>query len=234
LKGQTEGEQKVNARAVLQKTGKMKFISHLDLMRCVMRSFRIAELPVSFSKGFTPHPKISFINALPLGQESLCEPFDFSLDEDRSFEDIRGGLNAAFPAGIAVSEVYEARDKAADLWEAEYIINIRTDREVPCLRDKKDIMTAIEGWYSREEIIIEKKGKNGKLRQLDIKPMVRILSLEENPSSVDMTVRLPNGSRQNLNPQIMVNSLKSFNCEPLDVANIRKLQIFCENGEIFR
>ncbi|MBU1999340.1 MAG: TIGR03936 family radical SAM-associated protein [Candidatus Omnitrophota bacterium] len=93
------------AEFVFSKTGKMKYISHLDLMRLFMRALRRAELPVMISQGFNPHPKISLQNALKLGAESDNELAKVVLHRLVAGADFQERLQSQLPQGILIRKV---------------------------------------------------------------------------------------------------------------------------------
>ena len=84
------------------KKGPMRFISHLDLLRLLMRSLRRAGLPLKMSEGFSPHPKLSFKRALKLGLESDNEEAAVALKELINYEEFRKRLQAQLPEGIEI------------------------------------------------------------------------------------------------------------------------------------
>jgi len=84
------------------KTGDMRFISHLDLVRMFQRASRRAGLPVTVTQGFSPHLKISIQKALKLGVESSSEEATFYLDRQVSPEDFARSMNAELPDGVKV------------------------------------------------------------------------------------------------------------------------------------
>lgn len=87
---------------VFSKTGDMRFISHLDLVRMFQRSSRRANLPVTVTKGFSPHLKISIRKALKLGVESSAEEAVFYLDNYVAPEEFSSSMNANLPDGIRI------------------------------------------------------------------------------------------------------------------------------------
>jgi len=94
---------KVNFR--FTKQGRMRYISHLDLMRLLMRAMRRADLPLKMSEGFNPHPKLSIKRALKLGVESLQEEAAIALKFPLSPEDFRNRLQKQLPEGIEIKDV---------------------------------------------------------------------------------------------------------------------------------
>ncbi len=105
------------------KRSRMRFASHRDVARAVERGVRKAALPIAYSAGFTPHPKISYAGAAPTGTASEAEYLELSLTEARVVADVRDRLDAALPDGIDVIDVTEqpgslaALDLEASQWE---------------------------------------------------------------------------------------------------------------------
>jgi radical SAM-linked protein len=89
-------------KVIFSKTGDMRFISHLDLMRLFQRAARRAALPVTVTKGFSPHLKISVTRALKLGLESSSEEAVFHMDTVVEPELFIKSMNAALPDGVKV------------------------------------------------------------------------------------------------------------------------------------
>lgn len=83
----------------------MKYISHLDLMRLLMRAFRRSGLPLKMTQGFNPHPKLSMRRALKLGLESDREEAAIVLREEVGLEEFREWLSKQLPEGIHIKEV---------------------------------------------------------------------------------------------------------------------------------
>ena len=89
------------------KRGKMRFASHLDVARAFERGVRRAGLPIAYSAGFTPHPKISYAGGAPTGVASEAEYLSLTLTSRTEADSVRGRLNAALPDGIDVITVTE-------------------------------------------------------------------------------------------------------------------------------
>jgi radical SAM-linked protein len=105
------------------KRGRMRFASHRDIARAVERGVRRAGLPIAYSAGFTPHPKISYAGAAPTGAASEAEYLELSLTRACAGSEVRERLDAALPDGIDVIEVMQAPPSLgalpleASLWE---------------------------------------------------------------------------------------------------------------------
>ncbi len=94
-------------KIMFSKMGDMRFISHLDLMRLFQRGSRRAELPVTITKGFSPHLKISVTRALKLGVESAGEEAVFHIEEDIKPQAFMERMNASLPCGVKVLSAEE-------------------------------------------------------------------------------------------------------------------------------
>ena len=75
-------------RICFSKTGYSKYVSHLDLMKTLQRTFRRGGIDISYSQGFNPHPIMSIAHPLPLGVEGLNEYMDISVDSKPNFEEL--------------------------------------------------------------------------------------------------------------------------------------------------
>lgn len=215
----------IRVRATFEKCGRAKYISHLDLNRCMLRTFRRSRLPIWYTEGFNPHPYYSFALALSLGFESSCEILDFNLNEDIPFDEIRDKLNAVMPEGMRIIKVAEQVKKITAITEAEYSFSLTTD-------DPDKLNEDIKTLLAQNEILIEKKTKKG-IKTVDIKPSIKVVSCEKTGSSVDMIIRLPAGTQTNFNPTLFFESLKNSGSTAFDAEKIRRTGIFCENNEIF-
>ena len=119
-------EERYNVRVKFSKVGSLKFISHLDLARTMRSAFLRAKLPIWYTLGFNPHPKMVFSLPLSVGTASLCEFMDFMLTEKLPYNEIVSRLNAAFPAELRAIEAYEPTTRFCDAGFAEYEIRLET------------------------------------------------------------------------------------------------------------
>lgn len=94
------------------KVGRLRFMSHRDYTRVFERAVRRARLPVAFSAGFTPHPKISWVGAAPTGVASEAEYLEIGLSAVIEPDEVRRRLDEALPADLDILEVVEARAKS--------------------------------------------------------------------------------------------------------------------------
>lgn len=95
----------VRLRITFAKTEAMRFTGHLDLHRTWERTFRRAGLPLAYSQGFNPHPRLNLGSALPLGFTSECEVIDAWLEQDLPLEQVKQALQPALPPGLRLLDM---------------------------------------------------------------------------------------------------------------------------------
>jgi radical SAM-linked protein len=93
------------------KRGRLRFTSHRDFARAFERALRRAELPMAYSAGFSPHPKVSYVGAAPTGVASEAEYLEIGLTEPRDPGEVARALDAALPPGLDVVQVVETATK---------------------------------------------------------------------------------------------------------------------------
>jgi len=102
-------------RIRFEKVGRMRFLSHLEMLTLFVRAVGRAQIPIRYSQGFHPHPKFSFATALSVGVESYAEYMDFEVDAGYSAGQLKEALNRTLPEGVRVSEAAEIPLKAPAL-----------------------------------------------------------------------------------------------------------------------
>ena len=116
-------------RIVFSKTGYAKYISHLDLTRCMARMFARADVPIWYTEGFNPHPYMVFSAALPIGVYGENELLDIKLNEKCDFTELLDRMNKAAPEGISFKEIYESDKDFKFVDKAIYKIEIPEEIE---------------------------------------------------------------------------------------------------------
>lgn len=216
-------------RALFEKMGNARYISHLDLMRVFQRAFKRAGLPLTHTQGFNPRASVSIALPLSLGVESKCELLDFELEQPVACEEIREKLNAALIEGVHIREVYNQGQKLKNLTLLQSRLILEYDRPLP-----EDAVTQIQSLFSRPELVVEKKGKNG-VTQQDIIPMLRSLSVSKSDDrEVELAV-LHSCQNPSLNPmQISVAIAKFLPKLAPDYVRCFREELFDMNEMIFR
>ena len=215
----------IRVRATFEKCGRAKYISHLDLNRCMLRTFRRSRLPIWYTEGFNPHPYYSFALALSLGFESSCEILDFNLNEDIPYDEIKDKLNAVMPEGMRIVKVAEQKQKITAIAKAEYSFSLVSD-------ETEELFAAVQELIASPEILIEKKTKKG-LKTVDIKSDMEILTCNKTENSIDISMYLPAGTQTNYNPTLFIEALKKTTEIPFETKNIRRTAILCADNTVF-
>ena len=216
-------------RALFEKLDNARFISHLDLMRLFQRAFKRAGLPLTHTQGFNPRPSVSIALPLSLGAESHCELLDFDLEQPVPLEDIRDRLNAALIDGIRVREVYDGGAKIKFLSLLQSRLILEYDNGIPEGGEE-----AIRELFAREELILEKKNKNG-VTQQNIIPMIRKLEISrisEGELELDLLHCCQNPS---LNPMQLGAAIEKYlpDLAPNYIRVCRE-EIYTEDKNVFR
>ena len=216
-------------RLLFEKTGTAVWMSHLDLMRVFQRAFKRAGLPLTHTQGFNPRASVSIALPLSLGVESKCELLDFELEQPVACEEVREKLNAALIEGVHIREVYNQGQKLKNLTLLQSRLILEYDRPLP-----EDAVTQIQSLFSRPELVVEKKGKNG-VTQQDIIPMLRSLSVgKPDVREVELAV-LHSCQNPSLNPMQISAAIAKFLPELApDYVRCFREELFDMNEMIFR
>jgi radical SAM-linked protein len=152
--------------------GRARFTSHRDFGRAFERALRRAQVPMAYSSGFSPHPRISYANASPTGAASEAEYLEIGLAAVRDPEQVRAALDSALPPGldIVAAEVAPG-DTLADLltgsrWQID-VVGI----------DPEVARRAVDAFLARESVEVSRMTKSG-LRTFDARAAVRELELQ--------------------------------------------------------
>ena len=217
-------------RALFEITGKAIYISHLDLMRVFQRAFKRAGLLLTHTQGYSPRPSVSIALPLSLGIESKCELLDFDLTgEHVSCEEIKRRLNENLIEGVTVLQVFEEKTKLKHLALLESMITLEYDAVVP-----RNTAEKIAALLSAEEVLVEKKGKNGIVEQ-NIVSMIRRSSVEQ-ISGQELQIRiLACCQNPTLNPMLVGAAVEKYLPEcKADFVRCQRLEIYDENETVFR
>ncbi|MDT0377577.1 TIGR03936 family radical SAM-associated protein [Streptomyces sp. DSM 42041] len=151
------------------KRGRLRFTSHRDFQRAFERALRRAEVPMAYSAGFTPHPKVSYANAAPTGTASEAEYLEIALTTHRDPEALRRGLDACMPDGLDLTDAVEARTSdfadrlQASAWE------LRLDGVAV-----EDAHRAVEAFLAADTVEVQRQTKKG-VRTFDARAAVASL-----------------------------------------------------------
>ena len=161
-------------RLIFVKEHQASYISHLDVMRTFQRVFPRAGLSIKHSNGFHPHPILSIVLPLPVGQSSECEILDFESVEDSTGEGVAEALNTGMPAGLRVLDCYAVTRPVREMTYLRARFEMEYDNGVP-----EGAAERIRELFARQEVLVEKRTKHKGMTELNIAPLVRSLTLEE-------------------------------------------------------
>ncbi len=185
-------------RMMYAKVGPARYISHLDLLRTFGRAARRAGLPLAFTQGYNPHPKITFAAPLGVGISGEAEFADLELAEDLPVPDVAGALAGALPEGLRLLEVRQLKGPGPSLMamvdRAAYRAEARAG--VPVTGEKLE--QAILSFLSRPEILTERKNKEGKKNLYDLRPGIFSMSGELADDIIKIEAELKTGSTGNV------------------------------------
>lgn len=198
-------------RIRFSKTGILRFIGHLDLMRTFQKAAARAELPVRFSEGFHPHPMMSFASPLSVGETSCGEYMDTELTESMTGAEILDRFNTALPDEIRCLSIRQLPDDEkkknnnamAIFGRADYTVRIR-----PPFAGRlagSDLSALASSYLSQPERNITKKTKRSETN-VDILPYIYHLTFSDGA----FQMRLNAGSKVNLKPEVVMEDLLAF------------------------
>lgn len=148
------------------KRGRLRFTSHRDFQRAFERALRRAEVPMAYSAGFTPHPKVSYANAAPTGTGSEAEYLEIALTEHRDPAKLKDLLDESLPEGLDITDVVEARTSGlADRLQAS-VWELRLDGVTV-----EDATAAAATFLAAETVEVQRRTKNG-MRSFDARAAV--------------------------------------------------------------
>lgn len=217
-------------RLLFTKTGEAVWMSHLDLMRLFQRAFKRAGLHLTHTQGYNPRPSVSIALPLSVGVESVCELLDFELEGDEvSFKEIAARLNVALVDGVEVLRAYPNGMKIKNLALLRSTIVLEYDGGVPVAAVEK-----LTEFFSRETLLVEKKGKNGPTEQ-DIIPMIRSLQITQCDAGTMQLDLLACCQNPSLNPMQLIAAVARYNPELMpDFAKCRREEIYDQDEKVFR
>lgn len=211
-------------RIKFKKTGIMRYIGHLDVMRYFQKANRRAGVDIAYSAGFSPHQLMSFASPLGLGLTSEGEYLDMEVHSSGSSVSMVRRMNEVMAEGMEVLAFIKLPDQAkaamASVAAADYIL-------VPERRLLEDLKETAEGFFSRESIPVWKKTKKSE-KEVDIRPFIYEWRMEDE----GLFVKLASGSADNLKPELLLEAWfghmgKEY--EP-DCFLIHRLELYAREG----
>ncbi len=186
---------RISVRVKFTKTGSIKYISHLDLSRTVTQSFLRSKLPIWYTEGFNPHPRIAFTPPLSVGVSSLTEFADFKFVEDIDLSTVAEKLNAAFPDGLRALECYLPESHFNDIKWGLYKIEYEVGEQ------SADIAEKTVALLKNERIVVMKKTKSGALKEMDMTDGVCESAAKYENGTLTLSVKLSCDALSFVNPR---------------------------------
>lgn len=212
----------MKTRIKFTKSGPLKFVGHLDIMRFFQKAFRRAEIDVEFSQGYSPHQIISFASPLGVGLSSDGEYVDVQLGSCDDRETMIKRMNSVMPEFIQVVDFKILSDDSKNAMSivaaADYMVSVRDGYD---FMDKDSFEKMFVEFMEQDTIVILKKSKKTE-RELDIKPFIYEYSLEldtrleaetvadKYENDTKLFVKLATGSVNNIKPELVMEAFCNF------------------------
>lgn len=197
-------------RIKFKKVGRLKFISHLDLCRTLKTAIVRAKIPIWYTQGFNPHPKMVFALTVSVGSESICEYLDIKITQDMPFDEIKDRLNGALTDELSVDEVYAPQNDFSEIGYSSYVIKMNDLTDTAGVEEKL-----------ASSMVVLKHTKSGE-REVDIRPLIRSYSFVSSDDGIVMGVVLSADSSNYLNPDYVAKALGSADYDAMRTGVILK------------
>ena len=216
----------MKVRIKFSKSGALKYIGHLDVMRYFQKLIRRSGIPIAYSEGFSPHQIMSFAMPLGIGDESIAEYVDIELTERiTSIEAIEKLNNCTVPEIQVISfrEIPEGKayNAMSSITAASYEIKFRDDVNISF-----DVYNSFLELMKQDEIIVTKQSKKSETT-LDIKPFIYEYSVNDN--CINLLVSC--GSVMNIKPELVIKAVFDANNAEFDEYFITQKRMEMYTGE---
>ncbi len=207
-----------------------RFLSHLDLVRLFERACRRAKLPMAYSQGFNPHPKISFASPLAVGVAGEREFLEIELTEKLDDRDIITRLNENLIGGIKILAVRQIDNNAKPLMSQISRAAYRMECPTASAVGPDEIEKIIDRLLQQPEILVQRNVK-GKVKTSDIRPGILALKAAMNEDGLQIQAELRTGSQGNVRPEEILKELEKAGL-PIDCACCRifRTGLYGEDG----
>lgn len=217
-------------RLRFSKTGRLKYISHLDINRAMSRALKRAQIPLWYTEGFNPHPYMSFSLPLSLGVESLCESVDLRIIGDITNYEIKNRLNNVLPQDIKIVDVYDDFRDNSEIVYSDYVYKFE-------FKDNEAAFEKIKNVLSSDEIIALKKGKQGRkrvMKETNIKSFIDKYSISIRNDVIVLNIRLLAGPEKNLNPSLLFDTIIRLIDMDFEWKSIARISLLDKDYKEFR
>jgi len=197
---------RTHVRIRYAKQGRLVALSHLELMHTLLRAIRRAGLPVAFSQGYHPKPRVSFGPALPVGVESLCEHLDLELVGQADAHDVATRLGPELPGGLTILSADPIDPREPSISEAQRAVHYRAEFPQDSW-DEEELRDRVDAFLGADQAVVTRaapqknhtRGRHQKVagrkqREIDLKRLVTHLAVE-GPGVVGFSLKAdPSGS----------------------------------------
>jgi len=202
----------MRVRIRFEKTGIMRYVGHLDLMRFFQKAVKRAGLPIRYSEGFNPHQIMSFASPLGVGLTSEGEYMDIDIKEQVNSKAALETLNANMVEGLEIKSFKYLPDNAekcmSAVTAASYLVTYKDSKDDVCYVD--NILELKQKFFDEAASInIVKKTKKGE-RELDLKPLIYRFNIRVVDNKPVYDLLLSSGSTDNIKPELVVKAFHEF------------------------
>ena len=215
-------------RVWFHKTGPIRYISHLDLMRTMTRAIRRSGINLWYTEGFNPHPYMTFALPLSLGMQSLCESMDIRIEGDATNEEICAALQRVMPEGISVTAV---KDPVLD---PKFIAFARFSVAFENAADPVVLQEKVQQLLAGDSLIVQKLGKKGHkkvMKEIDLLASLQSFTPGVEGDTFLLELVLPAGSVSNVNPSLLCDEILKL--DPGAYYVITRQELLTKDMEVF-
>ena len=212
-------------RMKYSKTGRVRFLSHLDLMALFQRAAARAGIPITFSRGFNPHPKISFGPALSVGMESEAEYLDMETDPFVDLPQVNGNLNNMLPEGIRIIESRMIPRKSPSLSGSisRYVYEVGVPGPFAA-----DIAERVKSFLSLTSVIVTRED-----RQKDIRPCIETIVAPGPDHAGRLLITLQDRDQIKPRVQDVIKQLWEMSTEQSLLTAVKRVAVYCKSNGLW-
>ena len=197
-------------RIKFRKTGIMKFIGHLAVMRYFQKAIRRADVEICYSGGFSPHQIMSFAAPLGVGITSNGEYVDIEVHSTGTTAEMLERLNAVMAEGFEIAEYKLLPDTAANAMSsvaaADYTLTFRPGYE-PEEESAEEWFKKLTAFFDQPQVMVLKKTKKGE-KEMDLKPLIYDLGViaGNDAAQAQLFMKISTGSASNIKPELLLDA----------------------------
>ena len=197
-------------RIKFRKTGIMKFIGHLDVMRYFQKAIRRADVEICYSGGFSPHQIMSFAAPLGVGITSNGEYVDIEVHSTGTTAEMLERLNAVMAEGFEIAEYKLLPDTAANAMSsvaaADYTLTFRPGYELE-EESAEEWFKKLTAFFDQPQVMVLKKTKKGE-KEMDLKPLIYDLGViaGNDAAQSQLFMKISTGSASNIKPELLLDA----------------------------